>query len=203
MKIVILGASGQVGSHLVIEALSRGHTITGIARTTDALPKHPALLPQKADITHYAQLSPLLAQHDAVISAIPFRSFDGTALLTAVKSAKVPRFLVVGGAGSLEVAPGKSLVDTPDFPAEYKTEALSGRDFLNILRGETALDWTFLSPSAFLHAGARTGKFRLNKDKLLVAADGQSHISIADYAVALIDELENPRHSRQRFTVGY
>jgi len=203
MKIAILGATGQVGSILLNEALSRGHTVTGIARNPDSMQKHAALRPIKADITNYAQLPTILSAQDAVLSAVPFRSFNSASLINAVKAAGVPRLLVVGGAGSLEIAPGKALVDTSDFPAEYKTEALAGRDFLNLLRNESALDWTFLSPSAFLHAGPRTAKFRLGKDSLLTDTDGQSHISLADYAIAFIDELEKPHHSRQRFTVGY
>ena len=113
------------------------------------------------------------------------------------------RLLVVGGAGSLEVSPGLTLVNTPDFPVEYKPETLAGVEFLNVLRGEKELDWTFLSPPYFFAPGERTGKFRLDKDKLLVAADGQSRISTEDFAIALVDELEQPKHSRQRFTVGY
>lgn len=203
MKLILLGATGQVGSHLLKEALARGHSVTGVARHVDSLPKHPALQPKKADATDYAQLPALLSGHDAVLSALHFRTTDGPALIGAVKAARVPRLFVVGGAGSLEIAPGRALVDTPDFPTEYKTEALAGRDFLNILRAETALDWTFVSPSAYFHAGPRTGKFRLGKDALLVAADGQSHISIADYSIAFLDELEHPQHHRTRFTVGY
>jgi putative NADH-flavin reductase len=203
MNIALLGATGQVGSQLLAELLSRGHDVTGIARYPEALLKHPSLLPRKTDVTDYAQLPAVLAGHDAVISAVPFRSFDGLALIAAVKHSGVKRFLVVGGAGSLEVAPGKALVDTPDFPAEYKVESLAGRDFLNALRGESALEWTFLSPSMHLDGGPRTGKFRLGKEELLIDTDDQSHISIADYAIALIDELENPAHVRQRFTVGY
>jgi len=203
MKLILLGATGQVGSHLLNEALARGHSVTGVARYVDSLPKHPALQPKKADATDYAQLPAILAGHDAVLSALHFRTTDGKALVGAVKAARVPRLLVVGGAGSLEIAPGQALVDTPDFPAEYKTEALAGRDFLNVLRAEAALDWTFVSPSAFFHDGPRTGKFRLGKDSLLVAVDGQSHVSIADYAVAFLAEAERPQHNRLRFTIGY
>jgi uncharacterized protein len=101
------------------------------------------------------------------------------------------------------VAPGTRLIDTPQFPAEYKQEASKGADFLGILRGETELDWTFLSPSALILPGERTGKFRLGADSLLVDASGQSHISMEDYAVAMVDEVEKPAHSRRRFTVGY
>ena len=124
-------------------------------------------------------------------------------MIGAVKWAGVKRLLVVGGAGSLEVAPGVQLVDTPDFPEAYKPEALAGRDFLNVLRDERELDWTFPSPSALFVPGERSGQFRLGTDGLLVGANGESKISMEDYPIALVDELENPRHSRQRFTVGY
>jgi hypothetical protein len=134
---------------------------------------------------------------------VHFLDSDAAKIIAAVKKAGVPRLLVVGGAGSLEVAPGVALVDTPNFPAQYKSEALAGREFLNRLRAEKELAWTFLSPSAVLAPGERTGKFRLGKDQLLADAEGQSHISMEDYAIALVDELEQPRHTRERFTVGY
>jgi putative NADH-flavin reductase len=203
MKIAILGATGQVGSQLTAEALSRGHAVSGIARYPDPLPRHDRLKPVKADLTDYGHLPKILSGHDAVVSAVKFVAVDGTQLLAAVKSAGVRRLLAVGGAASLEIAPGRRLIDQPDFPAEYKTEALAGIGFLAMLRQEKELDWTFLSPSAFLHAGPRTGKFRLENDTLLVDATGKSHVSIADYAIAFIDELERPQHSRARFTVGY
>jgi putative NADH-flavin reductase len=203
MKIAILGATGQVGSKLTTEALSRGHTVTGIARYPDALPKHNRLKPVKADVTDYGRLPEILSGHDAVINAVKFVAIDGAQLIAAVKNARVRRLLVVGGAASLEIAPGQRLIDQPDFPAEYKSEAAAGIGFLTVLRQEKELDWTFLSPSAFLHAGPRTGKFRLEHDRLLIDTDGKSHISIADYAVAFIDELERPQHPRARFTVGY
>ena len=110
---------------------------------------------------------------------------------------------MVGGAGSLEVAPGQRLVDQPFFHAEWKPEALGGAAFLEALRAEPDLDWTFLSPSALFVPGERTGVFRLGDDQLLTAADGKSSISFEDYAVALVDELETPQRRRRRFTVGY
>ena len=203
MKIALLGATGNVGSRLLAEAASRGHTITAIARRPEAVPVRPGVTPHRGDITDEIALGQLLAGHDAVISAVKFIRVDASLLLRAVKAAGVPRLLVVGGAGSLEVAPGVALVDTPQFPADYKKEALAGCSCLNTLRDEPALDWTFLSPSALLLPGERTGRFRLGRDQLLVDAEGHSQISLEDYAVALIDELENPHHSRQRFTVGY
>jgi len=203
MKVALIGASGNVGSSILAELLSRGHEVTGIVRHPEKLPVREGLTAKRGDVNDEAGLARLLAGHDAVISAVRFQSANPQSLIDAVKRAGVKRLLVVGGAGSLEVAPNVQLVDTPDFPEEYKPEALAGRDFLNVLRGERELDWTFLSPSALFVPGERTGKFRLGMDRLLVGANGESKISMEDYAIALADELETPRHSRQRFTVGY
>src|SRR5690606_31178895 len=128
---------------------------------------------------------------------------DAETVLSAMKQAGVTRLIAVGGAGSLEVAPGKLLVDTMEFPEVYKPEALAGRVFLDTLRAEKDLDWTFISPSAQFEPGERTGKYRLAQDNLLVDDEGHSHISMEDYAIALADELETPKYSRQRITVGY
>jgi len=136
-------------------------------------------------------------------TAMRFQTSDPAALIAAVQSAGVKRLLVVGGAASLEVAPGKALLDTPDFPPAYRPEATAGLKFLKALRNEKTLDWTFLSPSAEFAPGERTGKFRLGDDRLLVDANGKSHISMEDFAIALVDELEHPKHIRRRFTVGY
>jgi uncharacterized protein len=144
----------------------------------------------------------LLKGHDVVISSVHFTTSDPELLIEAVRASGAKRYLVVGGAGSLEVAPGVTLVSTPQFPAIYKAEATKGGEFLALLRDEKQLDWTFLSPSALFVAGERTGKFRLGKDELLTSDKGSS-ISFEDYAIALVDELEKPAHSRQRFTVGY
>ena len=129
MKLAILGATGQVGSQLTTEALSRGHTVTGISRHPDALPNHPQLKSVKADLTDYAELPAILAAHDAVIAAVKFATLDGAKLLAAVKRSGAKRFLVVGGAGSLETTPGQRLVDQPEFPAAYKPEALAAGSF--------------------------------------------------------------------------
>jgi putative NADH-flavin reductase len=150
-----------------------------------------------------AGLARLLAGHDAAISSVHFLASDPAKLIGAAKESKVGRYLVVGGAGSLEVAPGVRLVTTPGFPVAYKAEAEKGAAFLDLLRAETELNWTSLSPSALFTAGERTGKFRLGNDQLLTSADGKSSISFEDFAVALADEIERPAHIRQRFTVGY
>ena len=141
--------------------------------------------------------------NDAVISASRFVSSDADALATAVKTAGVKRLLVVGGAGSLEIAPGKALMDTDGFPEAFKAEAKAGARFLDRLRSEPVLDWTFLSPSAEFGPGERTGKFRLGSDQLLTDANGKSHISMEDFAIAMVNEVEQPAHIRHRFTVGY
>ena len=138
-----------------------------------------------------------------MVSASRFVSSDAKPLIAAVKDAGVPRLLVVGGAGSLQVAPGKMLIDTPEFPDAYKPEARAGVVFLDALRQEKVLNWTFLSPSALFEPGERTGKFRLGDDVLLADDEGKSWISMEDYAIALADEIETPRHTRRRFTVGY
>lgn len=202
--IAILGISGRAGSRIAAELLRRGHQVTGFARNVGDVPAQPGLALAKADATDAQAIAPLLRGHDAVISSTRFAGgTDAQTLLAAARAADVPRVLVVGGAGSLEIAPGKALIDTPEFPDAYKAEAQAGRTFLEALRAEQAIDWTFLSPSAEFAPGERTGQFRLGGDALLVDAQGKSHISMEDFAIALADELEKPAHSRQRFTVGY
>ncbi|MRR28854.1 NAD(P)-dependent oxidoreductase [bacterium] len=211
MKIVLIGATGFIGSKILAEALSRGHQVTAIARHLDKLPQHANLIGKTGDVTDATQAAALFAGHDAVISSFaPSGQADHlngfitsyTAIIDAVKQVGVKRLLVVGGAGSLKVN-GVQLVDGGGIPEEWKAGVLGLREVLYMLQKEDALDWTFLSPSAMIEPGERTGKFRLGHDDLLVAADGKSHISVDDYAVAMIDELEKPEHNRQRFTVGY
>jgi uncharacterized protein len=202
MQIALIGASGQVGSRLLKELSDRGQTITAIARNPDRIAKLPGVTARKGDVFDKDGLAALLEGHDAVISAVHFLDSDPDTLIAAVRASGVKRYLVVGGAGSLEVAPGKRLVDTPEFPAIYKAEARKGADFLDKLRTISDLDWTFLSPSALFIAGERTGKYRLGKDTLL-SSDKGSSISFEDYAIVMSDEIETPKHIRQRFTVGY
>jgi putative NADH-flavin reductase len=203
MKVALIGATGNVGSRLLAELTSRGHTVSAISRHPEKTAAQPGVAAKHGDVSDKAGLTALLAGHDAVISALRFSGSDPKILIDAVKASGVKRYLVVGGAGSLEVAPGHKLIDTPNFPEAYKPEASKGGVFLQILRGEKDLDWTFLSPSALISAGTRTGKFRLGGDQLLKDDKGNSSISYEDYAVALVDELEKPKYSRQRFTVGY
>lgn len=203
MKIAVIGATGKAGSRVVHELLARGHRVTGIARHPEALPAHSALTVRPGDARAPETLAPLLAGHDAVVSATRFLQVEASLLIAAVKKAGVKRLLVVGGAGTLITASGQELVDTPGVPPTSKDEALAGRAFLALLRADPDLDWTYLSPSGMFAPGERTGKFRLGLDHLLIAADGKAGISMEDFAIALADEIEHPRHSRRRFTVGY
>lgn len=202
MKIALIGATGQAGTPILKELTSRGHQVTAIVRNPEKVQAQANVTPKKGDVFDRDGLAALLKGHDVVISAVHFTASDPQMLIDAVKAAGVKRYLVVGGAGSLEVAPGVALVSTPEFPAAYKDEATKGGEFLNLLRQEKELDWTFLSPSALFFDGPRTGTFRLGKDQLLTTEKGSS-ISFEDYAIALADEVEKPAHSRQRFTVGY
>jgi len=213
MKIAVIGATGFVGSAIVQEALQRGHEVTAIVRHPEKVTTHPKPRPYKADVQNGDEVARSVAGHDAVISAfnpgwsnpdIYNQQIKGTrAIIDGVKKAGVKRLLFVGGAGSLEVKPGVQSVDLPEFPAEYKQGALATREALNLLRNEPSVDWSFLSPSADLFPGQRTGKFRLGTDQLLTDTQGKSRISVEDYAAAMIDEVEKPKHIRRRFTVGY
>jgi len=203
MKVAVVGATGNAGSRIVSELLQRGHHVTAIVRNPEKVPAKPNLTASKGDVFDTDGLAGLLRGHDAVVSTVHFTASDPEKLIAAVKASAVPRYIVVGGAGSLEVAPGLKLFDTPNFPAAYLAEARKGGAFLDLLRQESALNWTFISPSAFFIPGERTGKFRLGTDQLLTAPDGKSSISFEDYAVALVDELEKPAHACKRFTVGY
>ncbi|HTO40257.1 MAG TPA: NAD(P)-dependent oxidoreductase [Rhizomicrobium sp.] len=202
MKIALIGVTGRVGSRVAAELLLRGYAVTGIALhvPTDVRPGVTIL---QADATDPGSLAPHLVGHDAVISAARFVTSDANALIAAVKTAGVKRLLVVGGAGSLEVASGKMLIDTDGFPEAFKAEAKAGARFLERLKEGSDLDWTFLSPSADFAPGERTGHFRLGGDQLLRYAQGKSYISMEDFAIAMVDELEQHAHSRRRFTVGY
>ncbi len=202
MKIALIGATGHVGSRILNELSQRGHTVAAVVRNPEKVPTLPGVQARQGDVYNGEALATILASHDAVISAVHFSQSNPHTLIRAVKASRVPRYLVVGGAGSLEIAPGVKLIDSPDFPAIYKDEARKGAAFLDLLRAEPALNWTFLSPSAVIAPGERTGIFRLGTDQLLVNEKG-STISTEDYAMALVDELEKPAHERQRFTVGY
>ncbi|CAH0134463.1 hypothetical protein SRABI13_00124 [Erwinia aphidicola] len=214
MKITIIGASGFVGPDIVKEALARGHQVVAVSRSGKNLPVDSHLTQALGDIYDSEWLSGVLNGQDAVISAYNpgwaesdlFEKFTrgSNQILTAVKSSGVQRLLVVGGAGSLEVAPGVELVDTEAFPANIKPGALGARALRNQLQAEEGqLEWTYLSPAAFLEPGPRTAQFRVGNTSLLMNGDKPASISVADLSVAILDEIEKPQHIRQQFTVAY
>lgn len=202
MKVVLIGASGAAGSRILAELSRRGHSVTAVARDPSRIAALPGVSAKAGDANDKAGLAALLAGHDAVVSSVHFTASDPDLLIGAVRQAGVSRYLVVGGAGGLQAAPGVRVIDLPAFPEAYRAEAQAGIAFLDKLRAVDDLEWTFLSPSAEFVPGERTGKFRLSDEALLVGPEG-SKISFEDYAIALVDELETPRHVRARFTVGY
>ena len=202
-KIAIIGATAPAGSQLLEEALRRGHSVTAIARNTDKLAVRPGVSVKQVDALDAEALQQAISGSDVVISAAHFATLPASAVIGPVKKAGVKRLLVVGGAGSLLLPGGTRVIDSEGFPEAYKAEASAGATFLEALRQEQELDWTFLSPSAEFVETERTGTFRLGQDDLLVSREGRSWISFADFAIAMIDEVETPKHSRQRFTVGY
>ncbi|MGY3296914.1 putative NADH-flavin reductase [Pseudomonas sp. TE6288] len=202
-KIAIIGATGRAGSQLLEEALRRGHSVVAIARNPSALQGRDGVTVKALDAKDSAALQAAVTGCDAVLSAAHFSTIEPGAIIEPVKRAGIKRLLVVGGAGSLLLPSGHRVIDSPDFPEAYKAEANAGVRFLDTLRQEPTLDWTFLSPSAEFVEGQRSGHYTLGKDHLLIGADGKSWITFADYAIAMLDELEKPAHSRARFTVGY
>jgi len=213
MRIAIIGASGQIGAFIRDEALARGHQVTAIVRHPEKITvQNPHLTVVKADILK-DKVDELVKGHDAVISAynpgwsnpdIYNEQIEGyKAIISGVKKSGIKRLLVVGGAGTLEVAPGVQLLDTVNFPENIKGGVLATRETLNMLRKENELEWTFLSPPSSIAVGERTGHYRVGKDQLLKNKKGESKISTQDYAIAMLDELEHPQHIRERFTVAY
>ncbi|WP_413494469.1 NAD(P)-dependent oxidoreductase [Shewanella baltica] len=210
MKIAILGATGWIGGAILKEALSRGHQVTALVRD-------PSKLSATDMAVHAVDLEqPLVAQTfagvDVVIAAVGGRAqqnHDLVAstvqhLLDVLPNAKVPRLLWVGGAGSLEVAPGVTLVSSPDFPAAYKDEALAQGEALQVFRAaQTAINWTFVSPAAEIYPGESEGPYRLGGDSFFTDANGRSRISVTDYAKAMLDEAEQGTHANQRISVAY
>lgn len=212
MKIALIGASGFIGSALLDEALARGHNVTALVTRPERLTPRDGLSVLTSDVLNTAALSQQLDGAEVVLSAFSghaqedvygyyVKGFDS--ILAASLDAGVPRLLVVGGAGSLEVAPDLLLINTPLFPDEYRATAEGAKTALERLRAQQAQPWTMLSPAAEIFPGERTGEFRLGGNSLLTDAEGNSRISVQDYAVAMIDELETPRHLNQRFCVAY
>jgi len=203
MKIALIGATGNVGSKILSEARSRNHQVTGIARHIEKLQGQPGVTARQADLADEQRLAEAIRGHDAIVVSVRHQHNDVLHAFAAAKAAGVKRVLIVGGAASLEISPGVRLVDTPNFPPEIKVEALPAAEALKRIREEKELEWTFLSPSIMLVPGTRTGKFRIGGDQVLKDAKGDSRISQEDLSVAILDELEKPRHIRKRFTVGY
>lgn len=213
MNIVLFGASGMIGSRILRELVSRGHGVKAVVRDPSRVAAEPGVTVAGGDMSDAAQVASLAAGADAVVSA--YSPGQGTetrllpaieALVAGVKQAGVQRVLIVGGAASLFVAPGVTLLASGHLPAQWLAIAQAHADVLGWLRTSDAakgLEWTCFSPAAFIEPGERTGKFRLGGDDLMMDAQGQSRISAEDYAIALVDELERPQHARQRFTVGY
>lgn len=214
-KVALIGASGFVGTAILNELLSRGHMVTAIVREPNKITvHHPNLSIRQADVSDINTLSSICKGNDVVISAynpgwtnpnIYTETLTNYPLiLEAAKQSEVKRLLCVGGAGTLFCAPGLRVVDSGAIPEEIMggVKAL-GEFFLNTLSNETEIDWVFFSPAGSLEAGKRTGKFRLGKDDLIVDENGYSHISVEDYAMAMVDEMEQERHHKERFTIGY
>jgi putative NADH-flavin reductase len=213
MKIAIIGATGFVGSALLNEFAYRKHEITAIART----PKNTANAKWvAADVFNADALAEILKGHDIIISAYNsgwtnpeiYNDFitGSKSIQKAVKKSGVKRFIVIGGGGSLFVAPGLQAVDTPDFPKDYYVAATAARDYLNIIKEEKELDWAFFSPAFEMHAGTttgRTGKYRLGLENPVFNDEQRSILSVEDLAVVIADETETPKHHQVRFTAGY
>lgn len=216
MKVSLIGASGFVGAHLLTELLNRGHQVTGIVRNVAHVKEKNVQLTVKAvDVLNTVELAEAIKGSDAVISAFNagwtnpnlYDDFlaGSEAIQKAVKDAGVPRLIVIGGAGSLFINDAQ-LVDGPDFPADYKAGATAARDYLNILKNEEAIDWTFFSPAIEMHPGittGRTGQYRVGTESPVFDEAGRSSLSVQDLSVAIVDELEKPQYIKQRFTAGY
>jgi putative NADH-flavin reductase len=216
MKIVLFGATGNVGRRVAAEALRRGHEVVGVVRDpADVAASESRVRLVKGDATKADSVAELVEGADAVVSAIsrrpnarglaaPSLVENARAIIAGLRRAGLKRVLFVGGAGGLEVAPGRQLVDQPGFPEAYRAEALEGREALQVWRTEAGgLHWSFLSPAAEIGPGERTGHYRTTSDQLLTDAAGRSYISFEDYAVAVLDELERPQHVGRRFGVAY
>jgi putative NADH-flavin reductase len=213
MHIALIGATGFVGSAVLEELLTRGHQVRALQRNPASLATRPGLTVQAADALAPQGLRAALEGVDAVVSAYNAgwgnpKLYDdflqGSEAITAAARAAAVRLLVVGGAGSLYVAPGQQLVDSPQFPAEWKAGALAARELLRRLQADASgLDWSFVSPPMHLERGERTGHYRLGTDTPVFDAEGHCRLSVADLAVAIVDEIERPAHQRQRFTAAY
>ncbi|GGH21979.1 NAD(P)-dependent oxidoreductase [Paenibacillus segetis] len=206
-KIAVIGATGKAGRNILKEAVDRGHEVTAIVRDASKLEDKQVPFLEK-DI--FALTTEDLTKFDVVVNAYgaPFGQEHlhvdaGNVLIEALKGATNTRLIVVGGAGSLYVDEAKTIrvLDTPDFPEMFLPTASNQGKNLEILQGTTDIKWTFISPSALFALGARTGNYQTGKDNLLVNSKGESYVSYEDYAIAVVDEIENPQHVNERFTV--
>lgn len=202
MKVAVLGASGKAGSELTKELVARGHSVVAIGRTAETLPSGAGIEQKVANVSDAGALAEAVKGTDAVISAIHF-DVPASTLVSGLKQGGVNRLIVTGGAASLYNAEGTMIFDTPGFPDFLKPIVKPAIDFLNDLRGEKDLNWTFFSPAMTYFVGDRTGTFRTGKDEMLFDANGESKISYADSAIAMVDELELGNHPRGRFTAAY
>jgi putative NADH-flavin reductase len=207
MNVVLYGATGKTGTRLLHELTSRGHQVTAVARDISKLPA--GVTAKQDDLKSVDAIANVIAGADVVISAYapPMEATDEIVGVTerqvaAVKKAGVGRLIVVGGAGSLEVAPGVTLLASGHLPEPWVPIATSGSRSFAVLKASD-IDWTYFSPAAFFEPGERTGVFRLGTDQLITDAQGNSRISLEDYSIALVDEIEQPKHRRARFTIGY
>lgn len=212
MKIALFGATGTIGQRILAEALEREHLVTAISRDPDKITtSHPGLKTVAADMLDAASVAAAALGHDAVISAYgpPFENPQTLvaateALIAGLTTAGVARLVMVGGAGSLEAAPGVALMDTPQFPEFLRPIASAHRDALAVLKEQgSELEWTSISPPALIEPGERTGAYRTGDDQLLSDAQGQSRISAEDFAIAVLDEVEHGQFVRRRFTVAH
>ncbi|HKG92058.1 MAG TPA: NAD(P)-dependent oxidoreductase [Gemmatimonadaceae bacterium] len=216
MKIVLFGATGNIGQRIAREALSRGHEVVGVVRDPEAsTPPDPRVSLVRGDATDAASVARVVRGADVVVSSIsprpnsrglpaPSLAAAARALIAGTRQAGAKRLIAVGGAGTLEVAPGVRLMDTPGFPEAYKAEAQEGADSLEVFRAEgEGLDWTFVSPAAMIQPGRRSGQYRTSGDQFIVDEQGNSSISMEDYAVAVLDEIERPKNAGRRMGVAY
>jgi uncharacterized protein len=211
MRLVIFGASGLLGTRLVSEALSRGHQLTAVARDVARIDDRGGqVATAAADVTDPGSVAAVAGGHDAALSAVtqhdrPEMLVDAArGLLAGLSAAGVQRLVVAGGAGSLLVASGQRLMDTDGFHEEWKPEALATAAALDVFRqADTDVEWSYVSPGALLAPGERTGHYRLGGDELLVDEHGKSAISMEDFAIAMLDEAEDAKHPRQRFTAAH
>ena len=216
MKVVLYGATGMIGSRVLKELLARGHKVTAVLRDPSKLEPQNNLTIEKGDMLDADGMAKLAWGAEVIVSSYAPPSgaqgpdpskvnqlVDATrALLAGARRAGSPRIIMVGGAGSLEISPGLQIVDAPTFPEPYKPVALAHRDAFHVMR-QSDLNWTYFSPAMMIQPGERTGTFRLGKDALVSDDKGASSISAEDYAIALVDEVEQGRHTKQRFTIGY